>query len=169
VGIVNDQQVKWGLAHVRGQAKTWLSSSGLNLKTMSWADLCRVLLERFPEGQHIDPMEQLQLLKQVTTVDQYINAYETWMTLMKRDRKYLPHDFFVDRFLSGLKDNIKHHVQCQKPDTLLSAYWYARQYEKSTLLTVRRAPPPVQANNRNAFPRDNRVRQQNPREPRKCW
>jgi hypothetical protein len=138
VGIVNDQQVKWGLAHVRGQAKTWLSSSGLNLKTISWADLYRVLLERFPEGQHIDPMEQL---KQVTTVDQYINAYETWMTLMKRDQKYLPHDFFVDRFLSGLKDNIKHHVQCQKPDTLLSAYWYAHQYEKSTLLTVQRAPP----------------------------
>jgi hypothetical protein len=77
VGNVNDQQVKWGLAHVRGQAKTWLSSSGMNPKTISWADLCRFLLERFPEGQHIDPMEQLQLLKQVTTVDQYINAYET--------------------------------------------------------------------------------------------
>jgi hypothetical protein len=49
----------------------------MNPKTISWADLCRFLLERFPEGQHIDPMEQLQLLKQVTTVDQYINAYET--------------------------------------------------------------------------------------------
>jgi hypothetical protein len=78
----------------------------MNLKTISWTDLCRVLLERFPDGQHIDPMEQLQLLKQVTTIDQYINAYETWMTLMKRDRKYLPHDFFVDRFLSGLKDTL---------------------------------------------------------------
>jgi hypothetical protein len=98
------------MAHVRGQAKTWLSSSGMNLKTISWADLCCVVLECFPEGQHIDPMEHLQLLKQVSTVDQYINAYKTWMTLMKRDRTYLPHDFFVNRFLSGLKYNINYHV-----------------------------------------------------------
>jgi hypothetical protein len=35
---------------------------------------------------------------------------------------------------------------------------------------VHRAPlSPAQVNNRNAFPRDNRARQQNPREQRKCW
>jgi hypothetical protein len=79
-------------------------------------------------------MEQLQHLKQKTTVDHYINNYETWMTMMKRGRNYLPQEFFVDRFISGLKDNIKHTVQCQKPDTLLSAYWYARLYEKSPIV-----------------------------------
>jgi hypothetical protein len=119
VGIISDQHVK-GLALVRGQAKTWLSSLSMSLKTISWVDLCRVLLECFPKGQHIDPMEQLQLLKKVITVDHYINAYKIWMTLMKRDRKYLPHDFFVDRFLSGLKGNIKHYIQCRnrKPFSL---------------------------------------------------
>ena len=120
-------------------------------------------------------MDQLQHLKQVTTVESYINAYEDWMTQMKRDRNYLPQDFFVDRFISGLKDSIKHTVQCQKPPSLLSAYWFARQYEKAHLSNFRRplpplaAPPPTQQ--RNVPGRDNRNRQANdrPREPRKCW
>ena len=123
MGITHEQRVRWGLAHIRGQAKTWLSSAGLNLQTISWNALCHVLIERFPDIQSADPMDRLQHLKQMTTVDAYIIAYEPWMTLMKRDRPYLPQEFFVDRFVSGLKDNIKHNVQCQKPNTLLSAYW----------------------------------------------
>jgi hypothetical protein len=103
VGITGDHRVRWGLAHVRGQAKTWLSSAGLRLQEITWSELCQVLIDRFPDGQATDPMEQLQQLKQLTTVDNYINAYEQWMTLMKRGRAYLPQDFFVDRFVSGLK------------------------------------------------------------------
>jgi hypothetical protein len=78
-------------------------------------------------------MDQLQILKQVNSVNAYIHTYEVWMTQMKRERNYLPHDFFVDRFISGLKDSIEHTVQCQKPNTLLATYWYARQYEKAYL------------------------------------
>jgi hypothetical protein len=174
VGITEDQRVKWGLAHVRGQAKTWLSSSGINLQQLSWSRLCQVLIDRFPDNLSLDPMDQLQHLKQTASVDNYINAYETWMTLMKRGRSYLPQDFFIDRFVSGLKDNIKHTVQCQKPDSLLSAYWYARQYEKSYLSSNRKHMPgnnaaPLPA--RNLPNRDNRNREVNvrQREPRKCW
>jgi hypothetical protein len=123
-------------------------------------------------------MDQLQLLKQQTSVDNYIDSYETWMTQMKRDRAYLPQDFFVDRFVSGLKQSIKHHVHCQKPTDLLSAYWYARQYEKAYLSSVkqtvqgllgqRTVPPPARPaalqENRNRAP----VEQRN-RAPRRCW
>jgi hypothetical protein len=79
---------------------------------------CHILLERFPDTQTSDPMDQLQMLKQTSTLEVYIDAYENWTTLMKRGRAYLPADFFVDRFVSGLKDTIKHNVQCQKPTTL---------------------------------------------------
>jgi hypothetical protein len=55
-------------------------------------------------------MDQLQHLKQVSTVDSYINAYESWIKLMKHGHSYLPQDFFIDRFITGLKDTIKHTV-----------------------------------------------------------
>jgi hypothetical protein len=143
------------------EAKTWLSSSGIDLQKIQWTELCTIFLERFPDSNQIDPMDQLQHLRQLTTVDSYINAYETWMTLMKRDRSYLPTDFFVDRFLSGLKDNIKHNVQCQKPSMLLSSYWYARQYEKSVNSSARR-PPTAPLQNRGFPARENRLRAANP-------
>jgi hypothetical protein len=103
-------RVKWGVAHIREQAKTWISSSGINLQTMTWPELSQVWLDRFLDTIASDPMDQLQLLKQTTTVNAYIDQYEQWMTQMKRERSYLPQDFFVDRFTSGLKDSIKHQV-----------------------------------------------------------
>jgi hypothetical protein len=35
VGIPAEHKVKWGLAHIRGQAKTWLNSAGLSLQSIS--------------------------------------------------------------------------------------------------------------------------------------
>jgi hypothetical protein len=59
VQIPMENRVKWGIAHIRGQAKTWLSSSGFHLDKMSWSDLSSVLLERFPDTMAADPMDQL--------------------------------------------------------------------------------------------------------------
>ena len=118
-------------------------------------------------------MELLQTLKQMTTVNGYIDAYEQWMTLMKREKPYLQTDFFIDRFISGLKEGIRHTVLRQKPDSLMSAYWYARLYEKAHLANNKRPIIPAQQQRPNNFGaqrpaavRDNRVQN---REPRKCW
>jgi len=59
VGINGEARVRWGLAHIHGQAKIWISSSGLDLQQISWAELCTILLDRFPDAVTIDPMEQL--------------------------------------------------------------------------------------------------------------
>ena len=83
VKLPKENRVQWGIAHIRGQAKTWLSSSGLKVHDLSWSELTKVLIERFPDTNTVDPMEQLQNLKQGTTVNCYIDSYENWMTLMK--------------------------------------------------------------------------------------
>ena len=72
-----------------------------------------MLIDRFPDNVLIDPMDQLQLLKQVNLVNYYIDTYGTFsMTQMKKAGSYLPQNFFIDRFISGLKEGIKHTVQC---------------------------------------------------------
>jgi hypothetical protein len=168
VQIPMENRVKWCIGHNRGQAKTWLSSSGFHLDKMSWSDLSLVLLERFPD-----------------TVNIYIDQYESWMTRMKSSRPYLPPEFFVERFVSGLIEGIKHNVQCQKPHSHLSAYWFVRQYEKAYLSGAKKAinPPPTVRqlpNNpiRNApAPLPHHIQQNNlvvpieqrNRARRKCW
>jgi hypothetical protein len=112
VNIPAENRVRWGLAHIRGQAKTWLNTAGYDLHTLSWATLSQILIDRFPDCSAADPMDQLQQLKQMTSVNMYIDAYEPWMTQMKRERDYLPQDFFAERFVSGLKESIRHNVQC---------------------------------------------------------
>jgi hypothetical protein len=59
VGIPEEERARWGLAHVRGKAKTWLNSAGVNLQNLSWPELCKLLIDRFPDNHLVDPMDQL--------------------------------------------------------------------------------------------------------------
>jgi hypothetical protein len=60
-------------------------------------------------------MEQFHLLKQTTTVSNYIDNFEEHMLLMKRDHPYLTDNFFLLRFLAGLKGSVKHSVKSHNP------------------------------------------------------
>jgi hypothetical protein len=132
-GIGNDQKMKWAAAHIRGRAKLWLNNCNVQLCLMNWQQFCELLLDRFPDSGAHESMDQFQQLKQQTTVNTYIDTFEEWMTLMKRDHTYLPEYFFTLRFISGLKETIKHVVKTHKPPDLRAAYWYARQEELSYL------------------------------------
>jgi hypothetical protein len=174
-GITNDSKIKWADAHIRRKAKTWLASAELQLHSLSGQQFYTLLSERFPTPLADDSMEQCQVLKQLNTVDNYIVQFEDWMSLMKKDHPYLTENFFLLRFLSGLKDTIKHDTKCHKPSTLRTAYWFARQQEQSYLSNNKKqntTPRTTQTTtvNRAQPARDNRARTlpNKPRESGKC-
>ena len=177
--ISPENKIKWAAAHIHGKAKTWLNSANFNLHFVNWTQFCQLLLERFPDaGQH-ESMDQFQHLRQHTTVGQYIDAFEEWMIMMKRDHGYLTAHFFTLRFLSGLKDPIKHAVKCHQPPDLRTAYWCARQEELVHNSVSKRQPATNtsmrttihQAHNKQGPFRDNRVRPpaDKTKEKGKCW
>jgi hypothetical protein len=139
-GITNDNKVKWANAHIRGRAKTWLQSSNLNLYLMNWPQFCELLCERFPSAGEHEAMEAFHLLKQTTTVNQYIDNFEDTMINMRHDHPYLTDHFFLLRFISGLKDYVKHMVKSHQPATLKVAYWHARQQEQAYLSFNKKTP-----------------------------
>jgi hypothetical protein len=109
-------------------------------------------------------------------VDQYIDKFEDWMTLMKRDHQYLPESFFLLRFLCGLKDTIKHDTKCHKPASLRAAYWFARRQEQSYLANKKNLQPTAaKLSNSTPAPRpllpwENKAPlPTRPRERGKCW
>jgi hypothetical protein len=59
VNIPAENRVKWGIAHIRGQAKTWISSSDIYLQRLTWQQLSQILLDRFPDNVATDLMDQL--------------------------------------------------------------------------------------------------------------
>jgi hypothetical protein len=177
-GIDNEHKIKWANAHIHGKAKTWLSSANIQLYLMNWQQFCSLLCERFPGPSADDSMEQCQVLKQLNTVDNYIDQFEEWMSVMRKDHNYLTENFFLLRFLSGLKETIKHDTKCHKPATLRAAYWFARQQEQSFLANNKRTIPPTVGQNIPAYQqarapliRDNKPRLSldKAREKGKCW
>jgi hypothetical protein len=132
-GIQNEAKIKWENAHIRGKSKTWLASSGLNIYLLNWVQFCDLLCDRFPPPGEHESMEQFQQLKQTSTVNNYIDNFEENMVQMKRDHPYLTDNFFLLRFLAGLKDSVKHSVKSHNPSTLRAAYWHARQQEQAYL------------------------------------
>uniref|UniRef100_A0ACD5TIY0 Uncharacterized protein n=1 Tax=Avena sativa TaxID=4498 RepID=A0ACD5TIY0_AVESA len=146
---------------------------------MNWQQFCELLLDRFPDAGAHESMDQFHQLKQYTTVNTYIDTFEEWMTLMKIDHHYLPEYLFTLRFISGLKDALKHAVKTHKPPDLRAAYWYARQ-EELALLSITKRQNTVTITNRqqntqptNRFPQNREQRNKPPmdrnKEKGKCW
>jgi hypothetical protein len=89
---------------------------------MNWHQFCELLVERFPTlGEH-DTMEQFQHLKQQTFVYSYIDIFEDYIIRMRKDHPNLIENFFLLRFISILKDTVKHAVKIHAPPTLKLAY-----------------------------------------------
>jgi hypothetical protein len=177
-GIQNEAKIKWANAHIRGKAKVWLSSSGVNLYLLNWTQFCDLLCDRFPPPGEHESMEQFQQLKQTTSVNNYIDRFEEHMWQMKTDHLYLTDNFFLLRFLTGLKESVKHSVKSHNPSTLRAAYWHARQQEQAYLATTKKQAT-VSSNQRNSnfLPRPNNLNRDNkpwqvqekPRDQNKCW
>jgi hypothetical protein len=163
-GSAPENKIKWANAHIRGKAKTWLTSCSFEMYLMNWSQFCSLLCDRFPSSGAEETMELCQQLKQTSTVEQYIEQFEQWMLDMKRDHSYFPEGFFLLGFITGLKDTIKHDTQCHKPATLIAAYWFARKQELSYISNKKTSGAPSNRSYtgntlaRNPMPRDTRPR-----------
>jgi hypothetical protein len=177
-GIPHETKVKWAHAHIRDKAKTWLSSSKIDVYLLNWTQFCDLLCDRFPAAGEHESMEQFQHLKQHGSVNQYIDQFEEHMVQMQRDHPYLTDNFFLLRFIAGLKDTVKHLVKSHNPSTLRSAYWHARQQEQAYLSATKRTPLPQQTRAAGQFlPKQQpsqkdfrpRLPSDKPKERGKCW
>ena len=78
-------------------------------------------------------MEQFQHLKHHTSVAIYIDSFEEHMIQMHKDHPCRTDNFFLLRFISGLKDLVKHVVKSHNPSTLKRDYCHALQQELAHL------------------------------------
>jgi len=88
--------------------------------------------DRFNEVSSYEVVGQFHTLKQTCSVSEYIDKFEEFMGLVKRDNPSLQEEYFIYSFVSGLKEHIQHHLQCHKPNTLTQAFWFAKRLEQAT-------------------------------------
>ena len=123
------QKVELASLHMGGKAEAWDNSYALGRQGILWEDFVVDICARFKDelGSHV--MEEFNRLKQVGSIAEYLEKFEELKSLMLIKNPSLPSDYFVDSFIGGLDDNVKHFTRAFDPKTLPEAVKYARLQE----------------------------------------
>jgi hypothetical protein len=140
VGVANEDRVQLVVLYIKGKAEYWWRSTGSVPAYVPWHTFCRMVSYRFSDASTYEVVGKFHTLKQLGSVTNYIDKFEEFMGLVKRDNPSLRDDYFTLSFVSGLKEPIQHHLQCYKPTSLTDAFWFAKRLEQAT-------PPPRKFSN----------------------
>jgi len=110
VSVPNEDRVKIAVMYMNGRAKYWWRGSSCNSSILPWHHFCRIIGDRFNEMSTYEVICQFHNLKQTSSVNDYIDKFEEFMGLVKRDNPSLQEDYFVCSFVYGFKDYI--HIIC---------------------------------------------------------
>lgn len=91
---------------------------------MAWEDYVQCLNARFRIHTYEDPLGDLKNLKQVRSLQEYLNSFDE---LYLRAR--INEDEAFSFFLAGLTDALHMFVRIFKPSTLFEAYFLAKLQE----------------------------------------
>eukprot|EP00253_Pinus_taeda_P026095 PITA_26095 len=94
-------------------------------RPITWQIFSKALSDRFEHESNF--LGRLKKLRQTSTVQDYITAFEA-LTFRTRG---LADEFYVECFISGIKDAIQAHVRMHHPATWLAVYTMAREVERS--------------------------------------
>uniref|UniRef100_A0A0A8ZX52 Retrotransposon gag domain-containing protein n=1 Tax=Arundo donax TaxID=35708 RepID=A0A0A8ZX52_ARUDO len=90
-------QTRWvnlATAHLVGRAENWFSGLGVPWRYITWAQFCRMVIDRFSEMGSHEAVARFQILQQVGSVPAYIDEFEECMAYLRRDHPYLQEAFF---------------------------------------------------------------------------
>uniref|UniRef100_A0A0E0CJ50 Reverse transcriptase domain-containing protein n=1 Tax=Oryza meridionalis TaxID=40149 RepID=A0A0E0CJ50_9ORYZ len=121
--------------YITCRADLWISSYDIPTDTLSWPDFCAMICQRFAVNSNIDITDTFRNLKQYSSVDAYIDKFEEIMPLVKRNKPHLNEEYFLEYFISGLKDHIKRPLKSLTIYSLVQAYELARNYDSPIFQT----------------------------------
>ncbi|KAK9713235.1 hypothetical protein RND81_06G013500 [Saponaria officinalis] len=137
--IPDNQRIDLASMYMVGRAESWFNSYIVVRQNVVWDEFIVDLCARFKEEISGNVVEEFNRLRQTSSIEDYLDAFESLRSLMVQRNPLLPDQYFLDSFIGGLKPAVKPFVRAFKPDTLASAVEYARLQEES--LNVSRYVP----------------------------
>ncbi|KAL0446471.1 UNVERIFIED_CONTAM: hypothetical protein Slati_1775000 [Sesamum latifolium] len=127
IPIPEDQKVPPASVYMQGRAELWfpghLEKSGMP----SWSELTLIILRRFEDLDYERVVTEFNMLRQETTVYEYLIKFEELESHMLIFNKNLDEAFFMMMFIGGLKEEIKGYVATMNPTTLDQAIVLTRR------------------------------------------
>ena len=104
-----------------GNAAFWLQSVRSQLIGVTWSDLCERVCARFTKDRQHAMIRQWLRVKQTASVAEYVEKFDAIMHQLNAYESTAPPDYFVTKFIDGLKDEVRSVVLVQRPQDLDTA------------------------------------------------
>lgn len=113
--------VKLAVMYFKGSATFWLQSVDPQITEASWLEFCAAVCSRFDREQHGQLVRQFFRIKQFGSVVDYVEQFDNLVhQLLAHDSSMQP-IVITNRFIDGLRDDIKAVVMLHRPVDLDTA------------------------------------------------
>ncbi|XP_026459437.1 uncharacterized protein LOC113360105 [Papaver somniferum] len=123
------QMVNIASMYLEGKADIWFQNYQIGKPLITWDDFVRDICLRFQEVGHDDVVGEFNKLNQLGSILDYQEVFEELKALMLAKNPHLTEAYFTSSFISGLKDELRLHVQMFSPKSLSNAVYLARMQE----------------------------------------
>lgn len=111
------------------EADIWYRTVEREKHNLLWPEFSTMVCHRFSKVGYENIVGQFNKLTQRGKVDDYINQFDELRNYVMMEEGYHRESYYIDNFISGLKDEIAQYLYNQKPQTLQEARDMARGQE----------------------------------------
>ncbi|KAK2988469.1 hypothetical protein RJ640_000786 [Escallonia rubra] len=129
--VEEQYKVSFASVHFDGQAEFWFGTYIKAKGIVSWPNFIRDLHARFSSLFRESIIGEFHKLRQITTVEQYYNDFKTLRSILVSEGCKFEENYFIQSFVSGLKDDIRLEVEKFDVEDLSRAIFLARKQEAS--------------------------------------
>lgn len=135
--VSEEEKMQATLVALEGRALSWFQWWERCNPSPSWESFKLAVVRRFQPSMIQNPFELLLSLKQVGTVDEYVEEFDRYARALKE----IDHDSVRGIFLNGLKDEIKAEVRLFELGTLAEVIQKALLIEQRNLIVTKKGGP----------------------------
>ncbi|XP_060178154.1 uncharacterized protein LOC132608099 [Lycium barbarum] len=127
------QKLESAVLHLNGKAESWFFSYHVSKGRVSWSEFTEEICKRFEgsENSKLNLIREFKKIEQKGTVDEYLEKFEELKTWVLIRNPSIPEEFFLEFFIEGLKDDIRHTVKLLDPYSFSKAIEKARHQENT--------------------------------------
>lgn len=115
--------------YLENEADVWYRSVEIEKPQLLWPEFTKLICQRFSTAGYENVVGQFNKLVQKGKVEDYITQFDELKTYVMAQEGFHRESYYVDNFVSGLKEEIAQYLYNQKPKSMQEARDLARGQE----------------------------------------
>ncbi|CAO2034871.1 unnamed protein product [Urochloa humidicola] len=130
--VERNRWVKISAMYFSEAARRWLQSVEQRVRSASWSEFCKLVLDRFGRDEHELLVRKLMHIKQSSSVKEYIDRFASLIDQIAAYETHADPLYYTMKFIDGLREEFRKYVLLQRPPDLDTAYVLAQLQEEVT-------------------------------------